>query len=486
MSSISGVRAADPLFTYANASQNRTEPAATDPPVNVTDPSNANSAPNPETPQEKAWYQKALDWTGDRFNEMGQAIQYPGEGLKGAAKEIGNMPAGLWNAMMLGGTAQAGSDLQQGAMFRSGPDGDKMMQLGQDMIQNPAKYAAPGMAEEPFKMSNPAQQGGANILNVLSTAVPIGGGAKTLFTAAKDIGELGGGANLAANTAKDVGELGGGANLADVQFGGKEQSLIKGVPEQGSADVQQQVSKYLSVGYDEPWVSPGGYVHESSSIRIPAGKNIVNSRRTPDGGRADAAVRRGVYQQTGMHPGHDHPTQLGVDPSDTRNIRPQNAVQNGPGGTWYKNETNIQALIKANPDLDYSQMVTRVTPPGEVAPFYRKIVSTSDGKTFGDNVLYGNFPSPASRAAASNGRLEPGQAGLLDNQFKRDVKAQMKPTPETEAAGNQFARVLAMRQSLSSMTSEQKAAYIAERNKLVVPNQPEPPTDVLPDGRDSL
>jgi len=56
----------------------------------------------------------------------------------------------------------------------------------------------------------------------------------------------------------------------------------------------------------------------------------------------------------------------------------------------------------------------------------------------------------------------------------------MKPTPETEAAGNQFARVLAMRQSLSSMTPEQNAAHIAERNKLVV-NQPEPPTDTPPD-----
>jgi hypothetical protein len=32
------------------------------------------------------------------------------------------------------------------------------------------------------------------------------------------------------------------------------------------------------------------------------------------------------------------------------------------------------------------------------------------------------------------------------------------------------------------MTPEQKAAYIAERDKLVVPNQPEPPTDTPPDG----
>jgi hypothetical protein len=210
---------------YADASQNRTEPAATDPPVKATDPSNANP-PKPETPQEKAWYQKAVDWTGDRFNEMGQAIQHPGEGLKGAAKEIGNMPAGLWNTMMLAGTAQAGSDLQQAAMFRSGPDGDTMMQLGQDMIQNPAKYAAPGMAEEPFMMSNRAQQGGANILNVLSTAVPIGGAAKALFAGAKDIGELGVGANLAANTAKDVGELRGGASLADSQFGTNIHSMV--------------------------------------------------------------------------------------------------------------------------------------------------------------------------------------------------------------------------------------------------------------------
>ena len=261
------------------------------------------------------------------------------------------------------------------------------------------------------------------------------------------------------------------------------ESSIKGVAEQAYADAQQQVGKFLSVAYDEPWVSPSGNLHESSSIDIPAGTNIFNSRSTPEGRKADAAARKGVYQQTGMHPGHDHPTQLGVDPSDTRNIRPQNAVQNGPGGTWYENDKNIKALIKANPDLDYSQTVTRVSRPGEDAPFYRKIESTfSDGKTFGDNILYGNFSSPASRAAASNGGLQPGQAGGLDKQFQHDVKAQMEPTPETEAAGNQFARVVAMRQSLSSMTPEQKASYIAERNKLVVPNQPEPPTDTPADG----
>jgi len=186
--------------------------AGTEPPVNATDPSNANPAPKPETPQEKAWYQKALDWTGDRFNEMGQAVQDPGEGLKGVAKEMMNTPAGLWNAVILAGTVQAGSDLQQGAMFTGGPDGDKMMQLGQDMTQNPAKYAAPGMVEEPFKMSNPAQQGGADIFNVAS--IPVGSGAKALLTGAKAVGKLGRGANLAANTAKDVGELGGAAHPA--------------------------------------------------------------------------------------------------------------------------------------------------------------------------------------------------------------------------------------------------------------------------------
>jgi len=96
------------------------------------------------------------------------------------------------------------------------------------------------------------------------------------------------------------------------------ESSIKGVPQQAYRDAHRQVGKYLSVAYDEPLVSPSGNMHESSSIRIPAGTTIVNSRRTREGQNADTAARRGVYQQTGMHPGHDHPTQLGVDPSDTR------------------------------------------------------------------------------------------------------------------------------------------------------------------------
>jgi hypothetical protein len=222
-------------------------------------------------------------------------------------------------------------------------------------------------------------------------------------------------------------------------------------------------------------------VHESSSFDIPAGTDIVNSRLTPEGRKADAAARKGVYQQTGMHPGHDHPLQLGVDPTDTRNVRGQNAIQNGSGGTWNKNELDIMSRLKekraANPNIDFSQTVTRVTRRGEDAPFYRrKDYTFSDGETGGNNLLFGNFPSPASRAAASNGPLKPGQAGRLDKQFQHDLKAQMKTTPETEAAGKQWLRVQEMRQSLSSMTPEQKAAYIAERNKLVVPNQPGPPS----------
>ena len=201
-------------------------------------------------PQEKTWYQKARDWTGDRLNEMGQAAKHPLEGLKGAVKEIGNMPAGLWNTMMVAGAAQAGSEMQWGAALMGGPDADKMMQLSQDMIQNPAKYAAPGMVEEAFKMNGPAQQGGADIFNVASMGGPaaltgakaigklgavanlvkdagaganlvkdVGAGANT----AKDVGA--GGANLATNTAKGVGER-GGANLADAQFGTRIHSMV--------------------------------------------------------------------------------------------------------------------------------------------------------------------------------------------------------------------------------------------------------------------
>ena len=132
-----------------------------------------------------------------------------------------------------------------------------------------------------------------------------------------------------------------------------------------------------------------------------------------------------------MQAGHDHPMQLGVDPSDTGNIRPQNGVQNGSGGTWFKNDKNNKARIQANPNLDYDQTVTRVTRPGDNAPLYRKNESTlsdpATGETVaihGENVLYANPSSPASRAAAAKGRLQPGEAGALDKEFRRRLKVQ--------------------------------------------------------------
>ena len=212
------------------------------------------------------------------------------------------------------------------------------------------------------------------------------------------------------------------------------QPILQGMKPVGQGtnpQVEQQVRKYIPLEHHELWVSPSGSLHESSSIQIPAGIKIVNSRKTPDGTRMDASSRKSVSsQQTGMQAGHDHPTQLGVDPSDTRNIRPQNGVQNGSGGTWFKNDKNNKARINANPNLDYEQTVTRVTRPGENVPLYRKNVSTlsdpatGDRMTFGEDVLYGNFPSPASREAAATGGLKPRQAGALDKAFRSRLKEQ--------------------------------------------------------------
>jgi hypothetical protein len=62
------------------------------------------------------------------------------------------------------------------------------------------------------------------------------------------------------------------------------QPILQGTKPVGQGtkpEVVQQVRKYIPVEHHELWVSPGGFLHESSSIQIPAGTKIVNSWNTP-------------------------------------------------------------------------------------------------------------------------------------------------------------------------------------------------------------
>ncbi len=45
--------------------------------------------------EQKAWYQKVGDWIGEQAHNAGQAVMHPGEGLKGAAKGLANIPGDL-------------------------------------------------------------------------------------------------------------------------------------------------------------------------------------------------------------------------------------------------------------------------------------------------------------------------------------------------------------------------------------------------------
>jgi hypothetical protein len=155
-------------------------------------PANANPPVSPETQKEKSWLQSVGDWLGDRFNEMGQAVQHPSSGAQGALKAIGNLPADTWNVLSSLATSGAAGELNQasGIQGLANPEAAQFNQnLANDMIHNPSKYT-PQVAE-PFTLNNEAERGGADLFNIGSVLIPIGGEAKGLLTGAKELDELG-------------------------------------------------------------------------------------------------------------------------------------------------------------------------------------------------------------------------------------------------------------------------------------------------------
>ena len=151
----------------------------TDPPVKLT------------PAQQEAWYQKLWHWAQNKGTEMGAAVQQPGQGAIGALKNIGNLPADMWNLLATGATAQAGADIQQSTVMASAfgsmtpTDAAAQSALAQQMMTNPGASAP--TVSEPFEMSNPAQRGGSTLLDIAAMFTGAGEG-KAAITGLKEVG----------------------------------------------------------------------------------------------------------------------------------------------------------------------------------------------------------------------------------------------------------------------------------------------------------
>lgn len=122
--------------------------------------------------EQRAWYQKVGDWVGEQAHNAGQAVAHPIEGLKGAAKGLGNIPGDVWNLVAMGATAQAGGEMMNSAAMQSAfgggsaADAEATMKLGQQMATSPGAFAP--TVPQAFKMSNAAQEGG----DLIATLIP--------------------------------------------------------------------------------------------------------------------------------------------------------------------------------------------------------------------------------------------------------------------------------------------------------------------------
>lgn len=167
----------------------------------------------PETPKEQSKFSK---WWDKTKSEMGQAVDNPWEGIKGAAKGIGNIPSDLAEMMAKGNALQQASDMEQAAALQAAfgqtKNASDMMELSAAMRENAANINVPK-----FTMNNAAQAGGDKISTGLQLLAGGAGLAKGGVGMVSKLGKAGSAVETVGNvgkTAEAAGALEGTAEAA--------------------------------------------------------------------------------------------------------------------------------------------------------------------------------------------------------------------------------------------------------------------------------
>lgn len=222
------------------------------------------------------------------------------------------------------------------------------------------------------------------------------------------------------------------------------------------------------------------HIKESSEATYRGDDGAENPRHTKEGRAADQKARGTMFADTGWAPGHHHGLSRGVDPADGKNITPQNALQNGGGGTYWNMERARDKELKDNPDLQVTETVETTYSPdregyGTKVPISRRVIhERSDGTKSGENVHYGNFSSSASRRAdalaAEGKKLEPREALSLTAKDRENLRGHGEGprNPEEERRRELF---------VAGKDPEKRRAMKAEMKNMAVEggkNKPDP------------
>lgn len=273
-------------------------------------PKSAAATSNPpvqlETPNEKSAFGK---WWDNAKHEMGQAVEHPWEGIKGAAKGIANIPSDIGEMLMKGSALQGAGEMEQAAamqsLFGQTKQAEGLLQAAGQVREGAGQIALPKLA-----MSNPAQAGGDKI----STAVQLfAGGAGLVKSGAKGVSTLG----KAGGIAETAGAAGKTAGAADAVGGAGKATEAAGTLDKtaeatrtasgtteaaGGAAKGTEATKTADAAND---AGKTGQAVEAEAKPAGDGVKIIKQERLKPGTPAHKADRWKKYQERGGKKDYD-------------------------------------------------------------------------------------------------------------------------------------------------------------------------------------
>jgi len=255
-------------------------PASANPAKSAADTSNP--PPKLETPQEQSAFDR---WWDKTKNEIGQAVEHPWEGIKGAAKGIANIPSEIAELIAKGSALDQAGQLEQSAalqsLFGQTQAAQNTLDAAQAMRQSAEQINVPK-----FEMSNPAQAGGDKISTVIQLAA---GGAGIVKSAGKGLTTMAGAAKEAATTAEVAGEVGQAAKATEAGA-----NAAKGAEAANAADTakaEQGAAKAAESPGDGVVVKPKKLSLREKYLGRTPGKDSRTGKEVQERMRSDGQLR---------------------------------------------------------------------------------------------------------------------------------------------------------------------------------------------------
>jgi hypothetical protein len=203
----------------------------------------------------------------------------------------------------------------------------------------------------------------------------------------------------------------------------------------------------------------------SSRLVIRPGERPQNPRSTATGRAIDRQARGNMPSKTGWDAGHLEPLSLGGDPSK---VFPQNPLINRYG-TGRAFDARTEAKLARNPSLGMERESKLLGSRREVPAGLRVVQKYTDGSV--EEVIFGNFPTAASRRAAelkAQGKeLAPGEAQRLNLKQWADIKGHGKGPRNIQKSRieEKWWKMKEQKKAGVPLTPEQKKAMLPGRGE---------------------